>query len=88
MTSLNFEKIKDQISNWHKFCLIVYKNNVIRIKIVEIMALFRVFLDHPSYSLVTSRQIAICLLKMTLEHSSVSYFQVILAQFQWWLYFC
>ena len=26
----------------------MYKNNVIRIKIVEIMALFRVFLDHPS----------------------------------------
>ena len=27
----------------------MYKNNVIRIKIVEIMAPFRVFLDHPSY---------------------------------------
>ena len=49
MTSLNLKKNKDPISNQHKFCLIVYKNNVIRIKIVEIMALFRVFLDHPSY---------------------------------------
>ena len=51
MTSLNFNKFKDQISNWHKFCLIVYKNNAIRIKFVEIMALFREFLDHPSYLL-------------------------------------
>ena len=46
MTSLNFNKIKYQISNQHKFCLIVHKNNVIRIKIVEKMVLFRVFLDH------------------------------------------
>ena len=45
MTSLNLNKFKDQISNRHKFCLIVCKNNVIFIKIVEIMALFRVFLD-------------------------------------------
>ena len=28
------------------------KTNVIRIKIVEIMALFHVFLDHPSYCLI------------------------------------
>ena len=40
-----------------------------------------------NYSLVTSNKLAICLLKMTLEHSSVAYFQVILAHFQWWLYF-
>ena len=25
---------------------------------------------------------------MTLEHSSVAYFQVNLAHFQWWIYFC
>ena len=36
------------------------------------------------YSLVTSKKkLAICLLKMTLEHSSVAYFRVILAHFQW-----
>ena len=50
MTSLNFKKFKYQILNQHKFFLIVHKNNVIRIKIEEIMALFRVFLDHPSYT--------------------------------------
>ena len=48
MTSLNLNKFKDQISNRHKCCLIVCKNNVILIKIVEIMALSRVFLDHHS----------------------------------------
>ena len=47
MTSLNFKNFKYQISNQHKFCLIVHKNNVIRIKIMEKMALFRVFQDHP-----------------------------------------
>ena len=41
-----------------------------------------------NYSLATSKKFASCLLKMTLEHSSVAYFQVILAPFQWWLYFC
>ena len=50
MTSLHFKKIKYQISNQHKFCFIVHKNNVFPIKIVEIMALFSVFLDHPSYT--------------------------------------
>ena len=49
MTPLNLHTFKDHVSNRHKFGLIVYKNNVIRIKIVDIMALFRVFLDHPSY---------------------------------------
>ena len=48
MTSLNLNKFKYQISKLHKFILILYKNYVICIKIVEIMALFRVFLDHPS----------------------------------------
>ena len=38
-----------QIGINNYFCLIVYKNNVIRIKIVEIISLFGVFLDHPSY---------------------------------------
>ena len=49
VTVLNLNKFKDQISNWHKFCLIVYKNNEIRIRVVEIMVLFLIFLDHPSY---------------------------------------
>ena len=40
-----------------------------------------------NHSLVTSNKLAICLFKMTLEHSSVAYFQVILAHFQWWLFF-
>ena len=39
-----------------------------------------------NYSLVTRKKFAICLLKMTLEHS-VAYFQVVLALFQWWLLF-
>ena len=51
MTSLNLNTFKDHVSNRHKFCLIVYKNNVIGIKFLEIMALFRVFLHHPSYKL-------------------------------------
>ena len=37
-------------------------------------------------SLITSKN-AICFLKMTLEHSSVANFQVILAHFKWWLIF-
>ena len=49
MMSLKFKIFKHQISNQHKFCLIVHKNNVIHIKVVEIMAFFRVFLDQPSY---------------------------------------
>ena len=49
ITSLNLNTFKGTISNWHKFCLIMYKNNVIRIRIVEIMALYCVFLDHPLY---------------------------------------
>ena len=40
-----------------------------------------------NYSFVTSKKLAICLLKMTLEHSSVAYFQVILAHFQWYQIF-
>ena len=35
-----------------------------------------------NYSLVANKIVAICLLKMTLEHSSAAYFQVILAHFQ------
>ena len=41
-----------------------------------------------NYSLVSSKHLAICILKMTLEHSGVAYFQAILAHFQWKLYFC
>ena len=39
-------------------------------------------------NLVTSEILAICFLKMTLEHSSVANFQVSLAHFQWQLYLC
>ena len=41
-----------------------------------------------NHSLVSSKHLAICLLKMALEHSSVTYFLVILAHFQMQLYFC
>ena len=50
MTSLHFKKMKYQISNQHKFCFIEHKINVFPFKIVEIMALFRVFLDHLWYT--------------------------------------
>ena len=57
MTSLILNTYKDHVSIRHKFGLIVYKNSKIRIKIVEIMALFRVFLDHPSYYYVKFKNV-------------------------------
>ena len=77
MTSLNLNTLKDHVSKRHKFCLmIVNKNNVICIKIVEIMTLFHVFLDNPSYfnSLNNSQCIIqpVCKVNNTFQHRKYS----------------